>query len=90
MAKSKPRRAVASLDFTVGLALFLATLCPIGADAQTAQSHAAKSYAVGDQIPPSVQLDDDGFPDRPYGVLIVDQAIVVVVERSTRRVVEIH
>jgi hypothetical protein len=54
------------------------------------QSQPSPPYAVGDQVPTSVKLDDDGFPDRPYGVLIVDQSVVVVIDRMTRRVVEVH
>jgi hypothetical protein len=53
------------------------------------QSHAARPYAVGDQVPSSVKIDDDGFPDRQYEILIVDGAIVVVIDRTTRRVVEV-
>jgi hypothetical protein len=53
------------------------------------QSHAAQQYAVGDQVPSSVKIDDDGFPNRPYEILIVDGAIVVVIDRTTRRVVEV-
>jgi hypothetical protein len=53
------------------------------------QSQAAQQYAVGDQVPSSVKIDDDGFPNRPYEILIVDGAIVVVIDRTTRRVVEV-
>lgn len=44
---------------------------------------------MGDQVPSSVKIDDDGFPDRQYEILIVDGAIVVVIDRTTRRVVEV-
>ena len=93
---------MASLNFrgpAIGLALFVTTLSCAFAHAEKQpdlsligppQSHAAPQYAVGDQVPPSVKLDDDGFPDRPYAILIVDRAIVVVIERITRRVVEVH
>ena len=76
----------------VGLTFFVATLsCGlVPAEAQTAQSYAVRHYGVGDQIPSSVQFDDDGFPDRPYAILIVDRAVVVVIDRATRRVVEVH
>jgi len=60
------------------------------ADAPKPRPIASQHYAVGDQIPASVQFDDDGFPNRPYGILIVDRAVVVVVDRATRRVVEVH
>ena len=53
------------------------------------QSDAARQYAVGDEVPSSVKIDDDGFPNRPYEILIVDGAIVVVIDRTTRRVVEV-
>ncbi|HTR13165.1 MAG TPA: hypothetical protein VMI72_07930 [Roseiarcus sp.] len=60
------------------------------AAAQGPQPAGGRHYAVGDQVPPSVQFDDDGFPNRPYAILIVDRAVVVVVDRTTRRVVEVH
>jgi hypothetical protein len=44
---------------------------------------------VGDLVPLSAKLDDDGFPNRPYAILIVDGAVVVVIDRVTRRVVEV-
>jgi len=44
---------------------------------------------VGDQVPSSIKFDDDGFPDRPYAILIVDGAIIFVIDRTTRRVVEV-
>lgn len=53
------------------------------------QSHIAQQYIVGDLVPSSVRFDDDGFPDRPYALLIVDGAVVVVIDRVTRRVVEV-
>lgn len=53
------------------------------------QSHGARPYAVGDQVPSSVKIDDDGFPNRQYEIMIVDGAIVVVIDRTTRRVVEV-
>ena len=85
---------MASLNFrgpAIGLTLFVTTLSSglARAEENLAQSHAARQYAVGDQVPPSVKLDDDGFPDRPYGILIVAGAIVVVIDRVTRRVVEV-
>ena len=54
------------------------------------RTHAGEAYTVGDQVPPSVKFDDDGYPNRPYAILIVDRAVVVVVDRATRRVVEVH
>lgn len=92
---------MASLSFrrsASGLSLFVAMLsCGLArAEKQLdlspliqPQSHATRQYAVGDQVPSSVKLDDDGFPDRPNGILIVDGAIVVVIDRITRRVVEV-
>ena len=53
------------------------------------RTHAGGAYKVGDQVPPSVKFDDDGLPNRPYAILIVDP-MVVVVDRATRRVVEVH
>jgi len=76
----------------IGLALLVVTLSPglVWAETKSAQLSPAQHYTVGDQIPSSVQFDDDGFPNRPYAILIVDRAIVVVVDRATRRVVEVH
>ncbi|MBV9288042.1 MAG: hypothetical protein JO288_09490 [Hyphomicrobiales bacterium] len=54
------------------------------------RTHAAGVYTVGDLVSPSLKFDDDGFPNRPYAILIVDGANVVVVDRVTRRVVEVH
>jgi hypothetical protein len=82
----------------VGFTLFLTALSSHSARAEIQtghsvltppQSHAARRYAVGDQVPSSVKIDDDGFPDRPYGILIIDGAIVVVIDRTSRRVVEV-
>jgi hypothetical protein len=85
---------MASLHFrgpAIGLTLLVATLsCGRALADSLPQSSATRQYAVGDQVPPSVKLDDDGYPDRPYGILIVDRAIVVVIDRATRRVVEVH
>jgi hypothetical protein len=52
-------------------------------------SQGARQYAVGDQVPASVKLDDDGYPDRRYAILIVDGALVVVIDRISRRVVQV-
>jgi hypothetical protein len=46
-------------------------------------------YAVGDQVPLAVRLDDEGGPNRRYGILIVEGSIVVIIDRATRRVVQI-
>ena len=82
----------------IGVTLFIGALscCSVRAEIQSgvsvptpSQSHAAQQYAVGDQVPSSVKIDDDGFPNRPYEILIVDGAIVVVIDRTTRRVVEV-
>ena len=82
----------------IGLTLFAATLsCDLArAEKQSnlslsgpPQTHAARQYAVGDQVPSSVKVDDDGSPNRPYAILIVDGAVVVVIDRITRRVVEV-
>ena len=54
------------------------------------RTHAAGVYTVGDLVSLSVKFDDDGFPNRPYAILILDGANVVVVDRATRRVVEVH
>jgi hypothetical protein len=62
-----------------------AALSPVGPPA----SQGARQYAVGDQVPASVKLDDDGYPDRRYAILIVDGALVVVIDRISRRVVEV-
>ena len=92
---------MASLTFrlpAIGVTLFIGALscCSVRAEVQSgvslrnpSQSHAAQQYAVGDQVPSSVKIDDDGFPDRQYEILIVDGAIVVVIDRTTRRVVEV-
>ena len=82
----------------VGLTLFAALLLTglARAEKQTdlslrspPQSQVAQHYTVGDVVPSSVRFDDDGFPDRPYALLIVDGAVVVVIDRVTRRVVEV-
>lgn len=82
----------------IGLTLFVTTL-PCGlarAEKQPdlsrsgpPQTQAVRQYAVGDLVPLSAKLDDDGFPNRPYAILIVDGAVVVVIDRVTRRVVEV-
>jgi hypothetical protein len=81
----------------IGLTLFVTTLsCGLArADKQPdfspsgpPQTHAARLYAVGDLVPLSAKLDDDGFPNRPYAILIVDGAVVVVIDRVTRHVVQ--
>jgi len=82
----------------IGVTFFIAALScrSVRAEIQSgvsvlspSQSHAARQYAVGDEVPSSVKIDDDGFPNRPYEILIVDGAIVVVIDRTTRRVVEV-
>jgi hypothetical protein len=82
----------------IGVTVFIAALScrSVRAEMQSgpsmlspSQSHAAQLYAVGDQVPSSVKIDDDGFPNRRYEILIVDGAIVVVIDRATRRVVEV-
>lgn len=80
----------------IGLTLLVATLMPglVCAGTQPAlpplgPPHPGRQYAVGDEVPSSVKPDDDGFPDRPYAILIVDGAVVVVVDRMTRRVVQV-
>lgn len=82
----------------IGVALFIGALScrSVRAEIQSgvsvpapSQSRAARQYAVGDQVPSSVKIDDDGFPNRPYEILIVDGTIVVVIDRTTRRVVEV-
>ena len=92
---------MASLNFrlpTIGLTLFVVATSYGFAHAEkqtdpslsgATQSYAARQYSVGDQVPSSVKFDDDGFPDRPYAILIVDGAIVFVIDRRTRRVVEV-
>jgi hypothetical protein len=94
-------RTVVSLNIrlpAMGFILVVTTLPCVPAYSETqsgpplvrpSQSQAARNYAVGDQVPSSIKLDDDGFPDRSYGILIVDGAIVVVIDRTTRRVVEV-
>ena len=92
---------MASLNFSlpaIGM-IFLVSAAPCGsarAEKQSdlspfdqPQTHAARQYAVGDQVPSSIKVDDDGFPNRPYAILIVDGAVVVVIDRITRRVVEV-
>jgi hypothetical protein len=90
---------MASLNFSlpaIGM-IFLVAAAPCGsarAEKQSdlslqPQTHAARQYAVGDQVPSSIKVDDDGFPNRPYAILIVDGAVVVVIDRTTRRVVEV-
>jgi hypothetical protein len=82
----------------IGLTLFVTTLpCDLArAEKQPdfsvsgrPQAHAARQFAVGDLVPLSAKLDDDGFPNRPYAILIVDGAVIVVIDRMTRRVVEV-
>ena len=92
---------MASLTFSlhaIGVTLFIGALSCRSACAEIQsgasvlsppQSHATRLYAVGDQVPSSVKIDDDGFPNRRYEILIVDGAIVVVIDRTTRRVVEV-
>jgi hypothetical protein len=51
------------------------------------QTHAAREYSVGDQVPSSIKVNDDGFPNRPYAILILDGAICR--RDRPRRVVEV-
>jgi hypothetical protein len=90
--------AIISGRNAMGLTLVVATmLCGAARAAKQSDlslfnppySRVAREIAVGDQVPPSVRLDDDGYPDRPYGILIVDGTVVVIVDRITRLVVEV-
>lgn len=67
--------AMAFLDFrlpAIGLTLFVTTLSCVLARAEKQpdfslsgppQTHAARQYAVGDLVPSSAKLDDDGLPN---------------------------
>jgi hypothetical protein len=54
-----------------------------------AHSDPSRQFAVGDRVPQSTTLDDDGFPDRKYGILIVDGATIFIIDRITRLIVQV-
>ncbi|MFC5422358.1 hypothetical protein ACFPOB_22580 [Bosea eneae] len=79
-----------SVTRLLGLSVFL--LSP-GEAAEAAESGQVVSQAprLGDIVPASVRVigvDGERFP-RPYGLLIIDGRIIILVEASSRKVVEV-
>jgi hypothetical protein len=92
LASSIPRRGAIRLTLIVTILSCGGSLAAKQSDISPSnplRAPAVREFAVGDQVAPSVRLDDDGYPDRPYGILIVDGAVVVIIDRVTRRVVQV-